>query len=73
MTPTPTGLDGLVGTVAVLTSDALAHDALDHRDRTRHGPAGGGRDHQGPAVGAGTAGPRPPAEPDDKADPEGPA
>ena len=38
MTPTPTGLDGLVGTVAVVLWDvgpALARDALDHLDRTR--------------------------------------
>jgi hypothetical protein len=38
MTPTPTGLDGLVGTVAVVlwyVGPALARDALDHFDRIR--------------------------------------
>jgi hypothetical protein len=38
MTPTPTWLDWLVGTVAVVLwyfGPALAHDALDHLDRTR--------------------------------------
>jgi hypothetical protein len=42
MTPTPTGLDGPVGTGAVVLRDvgpALARDALDHHfDRTRHRP-----------------------------------
>jgi hypothetical protein len=41
MTPTPTGLDWLVGTVAVVlwyVGPALAHDALEHLDRTRHRP-----------------------------------
>ena len=35
MTPAPTGLDGPVGTVAVVLRDvgpALAHDALNHLD-----------------------------------------
>ena len=38
MTPTPTGLDWLVGTVAIVlwyVGPALARDARDHRDRTR--------------------------------------
>lgn len=80
MTPTPTGLDGLVGTVAIVLWDvgpALARDALDHYfDRPRHrtrrrkdrgspGPGRRGRPQ--------SAGPRPPAEPDDQADPEGPS
>jgi hypothetical protein len=79
MTPTPTGLDWLVGTVAIVLWDvgpALARDALDHRYRTRHrtrrrkdrGSSGPGR-----RVRPRSAGPRPPAEPDDQADPEGPS
>jgi hypothetical protein len=79
MTPTPTGLDGLVGTVAVVLWDggpAPARDARDHLDRNRHrarrrkdrGSPGPGR-----RVRPRAAGPRPPAEPDDQADPEGPA
>ena len=41
MTPTPTGLDWLVGTVAVVLWDvgpALAGDALDRLDRPRPRP-----------------------------------
>jgi len=41
MTPTPTGLDWLVGTVAVVLwyfGPALARDALDRLDRPRHRP-----------------------------------
>jgi hypothetical protein len=79
MTPTPTGLDGRVGTGAVVLWDvgpALARDALDHCDRTRHrtrrrkdrGSPGPGR-----RVRPRSAGPRPPAEPADQADPEGPS
>jgi hypothetical protein len=79
MTPTPTGLDWLVGTVAVVLWDvgpALARDTLDHLDRTRHrtrrrkdrGSPGPGRRGRPRSVG-----PRPPAEPDDKVDPEGPS
>ena len=75
MTPSPTGLDGLVGTVAVVlwyVGPALARDALDHRDRTRRrkdrGSPGPGR-----RVRPQSAGPMPPAEPDDQADPAGPA
>jgi hypothetical protein len=42
MTPTPTGLDRLVGIVAIVLwyfGPALARDALNHHfDRTRHRP-----------------------------------
>ena len=76
MTPTPTGLDWLVGTVAVVlwyVGPALARDALDrprHRTRRRkdRGSSGPGR-----RVRTRSAGPRPPAEPDDQVDPEGPS
>ena len=75
----PTWLDWLVGTVAIVlwyVGPALARDALDHFDRPRHrthrrkdrgspGPGRRGRPR--------SAGPRPPAEPDDQADPEGPS
>ena len=70
MTPTPTGLDGLVGTVAIVLWDvgpALARDALDHRDwirrrRWRRWPArtrAGGNRSPGPKIGAPTPATRP--------------
>jgi hypothetical protein len=75
MTPTPTGLDGLVGTVAVVLWDvgpALARDALDHLDQTRR-RKDRGSPGPGHRVRPRSAGPRPPAEPDDQADPELPS
>jgi hypothetical protein len=79
MTPTPTGLDGLVGTVAVVlwyVGPALARDALDHLDQARHRTRRR-KDRRSPGPGRRvrprSAGPMPPAEPDDQADPEGPA
>jgi hypothetical protein len=79
MTPTPTRLDWLVGTVAVVLWDvgpALARDALDRRDRTRHRTRRRkDRGSPGPGRRARTrsAGPMPPAELDDQANPEGPS
>ena len=79
MTPTPTGLDGLVGTVAIVLWDvgpALARDALEHLDRTRHRPRrrkDRGSPGPGRRVRPQSAGPMPPAEPDDQANPEGPS
>jgi hypothetical protein len=79
MTPTPTGLDWLVGIVAVVlwyVGPALARDAFDHLDRTRHRPRrrkDRGSPGRGRRVRPRSAGPMPPAEPADQADPEGPA